>query len=391
LNANANPVVLKVLLQHRHLQTYSTFCREYDRVAADVDRTLRGGWPSKAQFYRWLSGDLVGLPYADHCRILEGMFPGWKVDQLFQAHKGKIEFVPEPATPQKQPTIRPIPPAGADQSSDLVSDVLDSIERGLEAPANGQAGWRSDVPAEARTISPVAATFPLTLGSSGSETTEAPAQRITRSLVGLAKQLRLSDAEVARLAKLAGHIVELDVTCSLDIDSEGWSTVTYSHQLLNLTNRPIKRLTRELWFETTDGPLVIEPSPGNDRKVAIQRTHDMNNLSKFACHISPGIDSGDVATISYFCRGGQFVHDHYWRQAVPRYTRHLTLNIRHRGVHMLLNCTAIEEQADGSEVSAIEDLVCTDDDGDALITVTRDYLQPSQAVTLRWEVSRAAS
>lgn len=397
---NANPVVLKVLLQHRHLQTYSTFCREYDRAAVDIDPTLRGGRPSKAQFYRWLSGDLVGLPYADHCRILEGMFPGWKVDQLFQAHDGGIEFVPQSATPQKQPpTIRPIlPTEPADQSADLVSatmsDVLDSIERGLGAPANGQAGWRSDVLAEARTVSPATATFPLNLGSSGSsgsETGEAPAQRIARSLAGLAKQLRMSDAEVVQLAKLAGHIVELDVTCSIDIDGEGWSTVTYSHQLLNLTNRPIKRLTRELWFETTDGSLVIEPSPGNDRKVAIQRTHDMNHLSKFACHISPGIDSGDVATIWYFCRGGRFVHDHYWRQAVPRYTRHLTLNIRHRGVHMLLNCTAIEEQADGSEVSAIEDLVCTDDDGDALISVTRDYLQPSQAVTLRWEVSRAAS
>ncbi|HKR51122.1 MAG TPA: hypothetical protein VJT72_16345 [Pseudonocardiaceae bacterium] len=394
---NANPVVLKVLLQHRHLQTYSTFCREYDKVAADIDRTLRGGWPSKAQFYRWLSGDLVGLPYADHCRILEGMFPGWKVDQLFQAHDGGIEFVPEPSTPKRAtPTIRPIPPTGpVDQSADLVSatmsEVLDSIERGLEAPANGQAGWRSNVLAEARTVSPAAATFPLTLDSSGSKTTEAPAQRIARSLVGLAKQFRLSDAEVAQLAKLAGHIVELDAICSINIDSEGWSTVTYSHQLLNLTNRPIKRLTSELWFETTDGPLVIEPSPGNDRNVAIQRTHDMNNLSKFSCHISPGIDSGDVATISYFCRGGQFVHDHYWRQAVRRYTRHLTLSIRHRGVHMLLNCTAIEEQADGSEVSAIDDLMCTDDEGDALITLTRDYLQPSQAVTLRWQVGRAAS
>jgi hypothetical protein len=117
----------------------------------------------------------------------------------------------------------------------------------------------------------------------------------------------------------------------------------------------------------------------------------MNNLSKFTCHISPGIPPGDVATISYFCRGGQFVHDHYWRQAIPRYTRHLTLTIRHHGVHMLLNCTAIEEQADGSEVSVIEDLVCADDDGAALITVTRGYLQPSQAVTLRWEVSRASS
>ncbi len=107
----AKPIVLKALLQQRHLQTHSAFRREYDRVAADVDPTLKGGWPSKAQFYRWISGELIGLPYADHCRILEGMFPGWKVDQLFQLHDGGIEFIPEPPTPQTPtPTIRPIPP-----------------------------------------------------------------------------------------------------------------------------------------------------------------------------------------------------------------------------------------------------------------------------------------
>jgi hypothetical protein len=117
---NAKPIVLKMLLQHRHLQTHSTFCREYDRVAAGIDPTLRGGWPSKAQFYRWLAGDLVGLPYADHCRILEGMFPDWKVDQLFQAHDDGIEFVPEPSTPKAAtPTIRPLPPTGQADSDQL--------------------------------------------------------------------------------------------------------------------------------------------------------------------------------------------------------------------------------------------------------------------------------
>jgi hypothetical protein len=114
---DAKPIVLRVLLQQRHLQTHTAFCREYDRVAADTDRTLRGGWSSKAQFYRWLAGDLVGLPYVDHCRILEGMFPGWKVAQLFQVHDGGIEFVPEPSTPQTAtPTIWPVPSTGsADQ------------------------------------------------------------------------------------------------------------------------------------------------------------------------------------------------------------------------------------------------------------------------------------
>ncbi|HXT44800.1 MAG TPA: hypothetical protein VN748_11925 [Pseudonocardiaceae bacterium] len=91
-----------MLLQQRHLQTHRAFCREYDRVAAKADPTLRGGWPSKAQFYRWLSGELVGVPYPDHCRILEKMFPDWKVDQLFQLYDGGIDFIPEPPTKQEQ-------------------------------------------------------------------------------------------------------------------------------------------------------------------------------------------------------------------------------------------------------------------------------------------------
>jgi hypothetical protein len=114
---DAKPIVLKVLLQHRHLQTHRAFCREYDRVAAKADPTLRGGWPSKAQFYRWLSGELVGLPYPDHCRILERMFPDWKVDQLFQAYDGGIDFVPEPPLLAKAPTAHPIPQAKSNGST----------------------------------------------------------------------------------------------------------------------------------------------------------------------------------------------------------------------------------------------------------------------------------
>jgi hypothetical protein len=150
---NANPVALKVLLQHRHLQTHRAFCREYDRVAANVDPALRGSWPSKAQFYRWLSGELIRLPYSDHCRILEGMFPGWKVDQLFQTHDGGIEFIPEPPPPQTQMhTIRPLPPTTpGNQSSATTPQALGSIEQRREASVNGQAGWRSNALAASNT------------------------------------------------------------------------------------------------------------------------------------------------------------------------------------------------------------------------------------------------
>jgi hypothetical protein len=124
----AKPIVLKMLLQHRHLQTHRAFCREYDRVAAGIDPILRGGWPSKAQFYRWLTGDLVGIPYADHCRVLEKMFPGWTVDQLFQANDDGIEFVPEPSKAQSGTSSRSRPagpqPVPGRRGDSLVVDQL---------------------------------------------------------------------------------------------------------------------------------------------------------------------------------------------------------------------------------------------------------------------------
>lgn len=80
----ARPPRLKILLQQRHWQTYSTFCREYDRAARTIDPDLVGGWPSRAQLHRWLSGDMKGLPYPSHCRVLEAMFPGETAADLFK-------------------------------------------------------------------------------------------------------------------------------------------------------------------------------------------------------------------------------------------------------------------------------------------------------------------
>lgn len=81
----AQPTFLRSLLRARHLQSYPSFCREYDRVAAAVDRELVGHYPSRAQFFRWQSGELLGLPYPDHCRVLEAMFPGRVAAELFTA------------------------------------------------------------------------------------------------------------------------------------------------------------------------------------------------------------------------------------------------------------------------------------------------------------------
>lgn len=79
------PPRLRVLLEQKHWQNHRTFAREYDKAARSVDPQLRGTAPSRAQLYRWLSGELKGLPYGDHCRILEKMFPEWSATQLFEA------------------------------------------------------------------------------------------------------------------------------------------------------------------------------------------------------------------------------------------------------------------------------------------------------------------
>src|SRR4051794_7804711 len=78
------PVRLKALLRERHWQTYRTFNAEYDKAARKVDPVLVGKGPSRAQLHRWTSGEVKGLPYPDHCRVLEKMFLGWTAEQLFQ-------------------------------------------------------------------------------------------------------------------------------------------------------------------------------------------------------------------------------------------------------------------------------------------------------------------
>ena len=78
----AQPVALRALLRQRHW-TYATFCAEYDKAAKSIDPKLTGTWPSRAQFHRWINGELRSLPYPDACRVLEALFPGWTAEQLF--------------------------------------------------------------------------------------------------------------------------------------------------------------------------------------------------------------------------------------------------------------------------------------------------------------------
>lgn len=96
---DTRPTLLKELLTHRHLQRYETFAAEYERVAAQLAPDFQHTAPSKAQYFRWLNGQLKGgTPYPDACRVLEGMLPPWTADDLFgppprnglQRHLGQV-------------------------------------------------------------------------------------------------------------------------------------------------------------------------------------------------------------------------------------------------------------------------------------------------------------
>jgi hypothetical protein len=166
--------------------------------------------------------------------------------------------------------------------------------------------------------------------------------------------------------------------------------MAYDFELLNLSDTPLVKVSRELWFEQTSGPLDIVPLPESERRVVIQRRHDTSNMSKFALVIPPPILPGEAARIGALCRGGRLDGSYYWRHAVYRYTRHYTLQVRHRGIR-LLSCDAVEEYAEGSEISAYDGLLWDYEGDDAVMTVTRDYLRPGQAVTMRWDMTRGTA
>ncbi|MFQ6226291.1 NB-ARC domain-containing protein [Nocardia sp. NPDC002869] len=127
---------LKTVLQQQHLQTHTAFCREYDKIAATIDPDLVGSAPRRSQFHRWLSGDVKGLPYPHHCRILEKMLPGHTAAELF-APDGKNADVPAElraatsSVPDHEQHATPMGTAVPQQSGRLVKSLVPPLEPGL--------------------------------------------------------------------------------------------------------------------------------------------------------------------------------------------------------------------------------------------------------------------
>ncbi len=86
--------LLRELTRQRHLR-YESFRTLYRQAASQV--APDDVPPSKAQYYRWLNGDIKGgIPYPDACRVLETMFPPWTAGDLFRPSAGGTQPVSAP-------------------------------------------------------------------------------------------------------------------------------------------------------------------------------------------------------------------------------------------------------------------------------------------------------
>jgi hypothetical protein len=110
--------LLAVLLEGRGLARYGTFAAAYRKTARSLDPQPGDEAPSRAQFYRWTQGGLRGLPYTDHCRVLEHMLTGYSAAELLRACPDGPAALP--ARTEEQPGYVPA--------------------RGLEVPVIGLAG-----------------------------------------------------------------------------------------------------------------------------------------------------------------------------------------------------------------------------------------------------------
>ncbi|MGH3887248.1 MAG: hypothetical protein ACRDSZ_11900, partial [Pseudonocardiaceae bacterium] len=131
--------LLKILLWQRHLQTYRAFRQAYDDVARRVNSTLVGTYPAERQYYRWVSGDMMGLPYPDHCSVLEAMFPGHTAQQLFEPYEpADDELAAAKHHQQEQQMVTLSTPAEPDIASavPLVSSSSSADEMG-QRPGSG--------------------------------------------------------------------------------------------------------------------------------------------------------------------------------------------------------------------------------------------------------------
>jgi hypothetical protein len=194
----------------------------------------------------------------------------------------------------------------------------------------------------------------------------------------------------------AGELIDRRLSLDIDVAPDGAVTLNYRQELFNGSDVPFTRLIRELWFEYATAPLLIEAVPANEedenaRNLMIKKVHQSRLNAHYTCQVLPAVQPGESATIAYTCTGGQFVDAFYWRQSVLVPTEELRIRLTHRGIRQLTECAAIEERADGSELSVADSIAWKRTDDAVVVELVRKDLAVNQALLLRWDFARATA
>lgn len=251
--------LLRALLRERHWQKYATFCKEWDRVARTIDPDLVGTYPSRSQLARWLAGDVKGLPHPDACRVLEGMFPGLTVAQLFAVGTAATSVAPSdragPITgsimgPATGPGGTGVPggtgPGGSGSGSGMSAGPGTGAGAGaVRQPMTGHAG-----PGIGRTAG-AAVMRGASTDTSLAQQGEVHAEQRTPSGSGtLSEEIAMSTEQSARFVRRARGAVDQDVLDQLGADVRQMAQ-EYLARPPYMMFRPLSQLRAEV-FELLD-------------------------------------------------------------------------------------------------------------------------------------------
>ena len=350
-------VRLKDALRARRWAVYRTFCREYDKAARTVDAALTGTYPSRATYQRWLKGDVKGLPYPDHCRVLEAMLTDWTAEQLF-----------EPCAPPCPQELSTGPSDG------FTGAIAGRIQAGLTDPDATRSSWGQR---------PAGAGRP-SADRSSTDLKDVPIhERLARRVTNLGHVLRLPPDEVAEIAALAGNLVDLSLTIDLTIAPDGVCKVTYRYSSLNLTDRPINRAPRDLWFQHSRTKLRTDRAargtdPKNPSNDCTLRT--TSRSSRANCRHRSSLGSPRRSATRAPERSSARTSTGGRRSLGTPASTHFTSATRDlatvRGSLLRRSCPTVRK------LSRTHPITWDYDGDDLIMTFTRDHLQPNQYATL---------
>ncbi len=135
-----------------------------------------------------------------------------------------------------------------------MAQLFDLIDTGLSEPGLAPPQWGTPdgaAPPSASDADTGRDLLPAAVSTHAAPETSTATKELGQRLLTLGKVRRLPVYEVEQLARLAGNIVELDLHIQLDIVGDGRATVSYRHELLNMSARPLTKLAREPWTTST--------------------------------------------------------------------------------------------------------------------------------------------